>query len=211
MPLTVEDGTLVAGADTYVSLDDADDWWTANGAPVAWTGLTDAAKEGRLRAAARYLQDGQRLPFTGAPHAWDQALVWPRVGALYFGIPVPSDAIPGAVIEAQLWLSVYGYAAGVIAGSTSALSANGNLRSRQVGSTLAQSFFSPKEMAEGGAALTNSAPADVVGLLFGLIDQGLLPLPGVIERRAPSMGASQVDPCSLDDVTHFLHRMPRWP
>jgi len=210
MPLTVEDGTLVAGADSYVSLDDADDWWAANGAPVAWTGLTDAAKEGRLRAAARYLQDGQRLPFTGAPHAWDQALVWPRVGALYFGIPVPSDAIPGAVIEAQLWLTVYGYAAGVIAGTPSTPSANGNLKSQQLG-PIARSFFSPKEMAEGGAALTNSAPADVVGLLFGFLDQGLLPLPGVVERRAPAMGASQVDPCSLDDVTHFLHRMPRWP
>jgi len=210
MPLTVEDGTLVTGADSYVSLADADLFWTDNGAPVAWTGLTTGAKEGRLRAAARYLQDGQRLPFTGAPHTWDQALVWPRVGAMYFGIPVPSDAIPGLVIEAQLWLTVYGYAAGVIAGTPSTPSANGNLKSQQLG-PIARSFFSPKEMAEGGAALTNSAPADVVGLLFGLLDQGLLPLPGVIERRAPSMGASQVDPCSLDDVTRFLHRMPRWP
>lgn len=210
MPLTVEDGTLVAGADSYVSLDDADAWWAANGAPVAWTGLPTGAKEGRLRAAARYLQDGQRLPFTGSPHAWDQALVWPRVGALNFGIPVPSDAIPPAVIDAQLWLTVYGYAAGVIAGTPGTAATNGNLRSQQLG-PIARSFFSPKEMAEGQAAATNSAPADVVGLLFGLLDQGLLPLPGVIERRAPSMGASQVDPCSLDDVTHFLHRMPRWP
>ena len=210
MPLTVEDGTLVAGADSYVSLDDADDWWAANGAPVAWTGLTDAAKEGRLRAAARYLQDGQRLPFTGSPHAWDQALVWPRVGALYFGIPVPSDAIPGLVIDAQLWLTVYGLAAGALTGTPGTPATNGNLRSQQLG-PIARSFFSPKEMAEGQAAASNSAPADVVGLLFGLLDQGLLPLPGVIERRAPSMGASQVDPCSLDDATRFLHRMPRWP
>lgn len=210
MPLTVEDGTLVTGADSYVSLDDADAWWTANGAPVAWTGLSDAAKEGRLRAAARYLQDAQRLPFTGAPHAWDQALVWPRLGALNFGIPVPSDAIPGPVIDAQLWLTVYGYAAGVIAGTPSTPSANGNLKSQQLGS-IARSFFSPKEMAEGGAALTNSAPADVVGLLYGLLDQGLLPLPGVIERRAPSMGASQIEPSSLDDGTQIYRTIPWWP
>lgn len=210
MPLTVEDGTLVAGADSYVSLDDANTYWDGNGAPTAWTALTDPAKEGRLRAAARYLQDGQRLPFTGTLHAWNQALVWPRVGATNYGTAVPSDAVPGQVIDAQLWLTVYGYAAGVIAGTPSTPSANGNLKSQQLG-PIARSFFSPKEMAEGGAALTNSAPADVVGLLFGFLDQGLLPLPGVIERRAPAMGASQVDPCSLDDVTHFLHRMPRWP
>ena len=210
MPLTVEDGTLVAGADSYVSLADADTFWTANGAPVAWTGLTTGAKEGRLRAAARYLQDGQRLPFTGVLHAWNQALVWPRVGATNYGTTVPSDAVPGQVIDAQLWLTVYGLAAGALAGTPATPATNGNLRSQQLG-PIARSFFSPKEMAEGQAAASNSAPADLVGLLFGLLDQGLLPLPGVIERRAPAMGASQVDPCSLDDATRFLHRTPRWP
>mgnify|MGYP007024625542 FL=1 len=210
MPLTVEDGTLVAGADSYVSLADANTYWDGNGAPTAWTSLTDPAKEGRLRAAARYLQDGQRLPFTGTLHVWDQSLVWPRVGATNYGTAVPSDAVPGQVIDAQLWLTVYGLAAGALTGTPGTPATNGNLRSQQLG-PIARSFFSPKEMAEGQAAASNSAPADLVGLLYGLLDQGLLPLPGVIERRAPAMGASQVDPCSLDDVTHFLHRMPRWP
>jgi hypothetical protein len=208
MPLTVEDGTLVAGADSYVSLDDADAFWADNGAPTAWTALTDEAKDGRLRAAARYLQDGQRLPFTGAPHTWDQALVWPRLGALNFGIPVPSDAIPPQVIGAQLWLTVYGYASGAIAGTPATAATNGNLRSQQLG-PIARSFFSPKEMAEGQAMASNAAPADLVGMLYGLLDQGLLPLPGVIERRAPSMGAGQVEPVCLDDTTRAL-RYPLW-
>ena len=210
MPLTVEDGTLVAGADSYVSLDDADDWWAANGAPVAWTGLTDAAKEGRLRAAARYLQDGQRLPFTGTLHVWDQSLVWPRVGATNYGTAVPSDAVPGQVIDAQLWLTVYGLAAGALTGTPGTPATNGNLRSQQLG-PIARSFFSPKEMAEGQAAASNSAPADLVGLLFGLLDQGLLPLPGVIERRAPAMGASQVAPSCPEDATAAYRPYLRWP
>ena len=210
MPLTVEDGTLVTGADTYVSLADANAFWTDNGAPAAWTALTDAAKEGRLRAAARYLQDGQRLPFTGAPHAWDQALVWPRVGATSFGAAVPDDAIPGAVIDAQLWLTVYGLAAGVIAGTPATPATNGNLRSQQLG-PIARSFFSPKEMAEGQAAATNAAPADLVGMLYGLLDQGLLPMPGVIERRAPAMGASQVAPSCPEDATAAYRPYLRWP
>ena len=147
---------------------------------------------------------------TGSLLAWDQALAWPRTGAVFYALAVPSDVVPPQVVEAQLWLTVYGLAAGALAGTPATPATNGNLRSQQLG-PIARSFFSPKEMAEGQAAASNSAPADLVGLLYGLLDQGLLPLPGVIERRAPSMGASQVDPCSLDDVTHFLHRMPRWP
>lgn len=163
MPLTVEDGTLVAGADSYVSLADANTYWDGNGAPTAWTSLTDQAKEGRLRAAARYLQDGQRLPFTGTLHAWDQALVWPRVGATNYGTAVPSDAVPGQVIDAQLWLTVYGLGTGALTGTPGTPATNGNLRSQQLG-PIARSFFSPKEMAEGQAAASNSAPADLVGL-----------------------------------------------
>ena len=210
MSLTVEDGTLVAGADSYVSLADADIYWLANGDPAGWSALDDAGKEAKLRAAARYLNDGQRLPFTGAPHAWDQALAWPRVGASNYSMSVPSDRIPPAVIEAQLWLTLNGQAAGV--GSTVSTPAlTGNVKREQLG-PISKEYFSPKEMQTSTeVVVVSEAPADLVGMLYGLLDHALLEGLTSTVRLPPLLGATMVDPCSLDDVTRFLHLPPRWP
>jgi len=210
MSLTVEDGTLVTGADSYVSLADADIYWLANGDPAAWSALDDGDKEAKLRAAARYLNDGQRLPFTGTLHAWDQALVWPRVGASNFSVSVPSDRVPRQVIEAQLWLTLNGQAAGV-GGTVSSPALTGNVKSEQLG-PLRKEYFSPKDMQTSSeVVVVSEAPADLVGMLYGLLDHALLEGLTSTVRLPPMCGASMLDPCSLDDVTRFLHLPPRWP
>jgi hypothetical protein len=210
MSLTVEDGTLVTGADSYVSLANADIYWSANGEPAAWTALDDAGKEAKLRSAARYLNDGQRLPFTGAQRAWDQPLAWPRTGATNYGMTVPSDVIPPAVIEAQLWLTVNGQAAGV-GGTVSSPALTGNVKREQLG-PLEKEYFSPKEMQTSvEVVVVSEAPADLVGMLYGLLDKALLEGLTSTVRLPPLLGATMVDPCSLDDVTRFLHLPPRWP
>ena len=206
MPLTVEDGALVANADSYVSLADANAYWAANGAPAAWTSLDDAGKEARLRGAARYLQDQQRLPYTGAIAAWDQALAWPRVGASNYGVAVPASAIPAAIKQAQIWLAVHGYAAGII-GQTGTAATSSNVRSQQIG-PLSKSYFSTRELAEGKAVADASAPADLVGMLYGLIDVDDLPTPGVLgQKKVPVIGTSAV----LVDSTLPDASFPEWP
>lgn len=76
MTLTVEDGTGLANAESYISVTDTDTYFT-NVGNASWTGTT-AVKEAALRKATQYLD---------ATYSWigsilddDQALGWPRVG-----------------------------------------------------------------------------------------------------------------------------------
>lgn len=80
MALIVEDGTGLVNADSYVSVDDADTYHAALG-DSAWTG-SSTAKEQALRQAAVYL-DGKYGPlFRGDRTRREQALKWPRTGAV---------------------------------------------------------------------------------------------------------------------------------
>ena len=82
MALTVETGSGLAAADTYVTLTAADTYFAARDAPAAWTALSNALKESALKYATEWL-DGH--------YAWEggvkslvnpaQALGWPRVNA----------------------------------------------------------------------------------------------------------------------------------
>ena len=95
MALVPETGSGSATADSYVTLVEADAYFTAHGSPSAWTALTDANKESALRYAAkwidaRYRWAGQRLYST-------QALSFPRTSFVtnddrYFAsATIPSD------------------------------------------------------------------------------------------------------------------------
>lgn len=76
MALIVEDGTIVAGADSYLSLAAAATYWTNHGSPVAWTGATDAAKEAGLRYATLWID--AKFTWGGLIVSSDQVLDWPR-------------------------------------------------------------------------------------------------------------------------------------
>lgn len=78
MALTVEDGTGVADADSYLSLAAADTYHSDR-SQSDWTG-TDAAKEGALRRASTYLDT--RWRFKGAQESSAQGLEWPRTGVV---------------------------------------------------------------------------------------------------------------------------------
>lgn len=79
MALTVEDGTQIAAAESYISAADATTYHTANG-NSAWTG-TDAVKEAALRRACRYLDGEYRQRWKGQKvYPLTQVLEWPRVG-----------------------------------------------------------------------------------------------------------------------------------
>ena len=96
--LIVEDGSIVAGAESYCSVADADAYHTARG-NTAWTG-ENAAKEALLRKATDYMVQVYALRWKGDRVSEDQALDWPREGVVAFGFEIPSDAMPEAVVKA---------------------------------------------------------------------------------------------------------------
>lgn len=74
MSLSVEDGTGLSTAESYVSVAECDTYATNNGL-TAWTG-TAAVKEVALRKATRYLDTAFR--WRGVRSTTTQALEWPR-------------------------------------------------------------------------------------------------------------------------------------
>lgn len=91
MALVVEDGTGLSTAESYISVADADTYFTNHGSPSDWTSAATAEKESALRYATSFLDDS---------YSWyssiintDQALGWPRVdywdseGRIISGVP----------------------------------------------------------------------------------------------------------------------------
>lgn len=98
MAITVEDGTGLAGADSFISVADADTFHTDRG-NTTWTG-TDAVKEVALRRASFFLTHA--FSWKGEPLTQrTQALAWPRVGVIDGdGFSVDSDAVPQEIKDA---------------------------------------------------------------------------------------------------------------
>lgn len=78
MALVTEDGTGLANAESYLSVSDADTYWSNRGDTV-WSAAATANKEEALRRATQYLDSTFR--WVGVLKDLDQALGWPRSGA----------------------------------------------------------------------------------------------------------------------------------
>lgn len=112
--LTVEDGTGIAAADSYISLADADLYVQDHyGGGHAWLDFTDDQREGFLRRAAQYLDSHYFKRWKGIRTTTTQALEWPRSLALYLERPrvgieyatnlyIEEDEIPTKLKEAQV-------------------------------------------------------------------------------------------------------------
>lgn len=98
MTLTVEDGTGVSGADSYISLTDARAYAVTRGIALA---ALDADAEVQLRRGFDYIETfGDRLK--GEPVDAAQETTWPRVYVYVNGIELPSDEIPKTIGWAQV-------------------------------------------------------------------------------------------------------------
>jgi hypothetical protein len=76
---TVEDGTIVPGANSYLTVAEADDILALDFRKTPeWNALTEADKELMLSAATLYLEDNYL--WLGSRVAADQPLAWPRFG-----------------------------------------------------------------------------------------------------------------------------------
>ena len=79
MALICENGSIVAGAETYVSSADCTQYH-ANRGNTSWAG-TDAVKEAALRKATAYIDGKYRSRWKGQKvYPIDQPLEWPRIG-----------------------------------------------------------------------------------------------------------------------------------
>ena len=104
MALIVEDGSQVASADSYISLADADTYFT-NIDNSTWLDQGDTEKEAALRTAAQYL-DGV-YSYIGEMVSNDQALLWPRTPSSdNAGRILSITTIPQKLKDAQCELAV---------------------------------------------------------------------------------------------------------
>lgn len=77
MALIVEDGTVVAGAESYVTVAAADTYHSNRG-NTAWAALSTTNKEIALRKGTDYMLQAYRARWQGYRHDADQTLDWPR-------------------------------------------------------------------------------------------------------------------------------------
>ena len=107
MALTVEDGSIVAGADAYVSVLATDTYNTNYVGDVSWATATEAQKELAIRKATQYLDATYFLMWRGERVNNLQVLQWPREGACYDdGIAIDSDEIPNPLKLATMELAI---------------------------------------------------------------------------------------------------------
>lgn len=78
----VEDGTIVAGANSYSTVEFADVYASDYGAPTAWTSSTTAQKEEALRIGSAYIDRRYGGRFKGWLVSEDQPMDWPRSGVV---------------------------------------------------------------------------------------------------------------------------------
>ena len=111
MSLIVEDGSVVTGAESYISVADASNYHTVRG-NTAWAALTtDALREAALRKATDYMRQAYRSRWQGYKVNEDQALDWPRYGVEVEGYAVDSDIVPTEVKNACAELALRASAA----------------------------------------------------------------------------------------------------
>ena len=77
MALVVEDGTGKSDAESYISVADADAYFTKRG-NTTWLALTETVKEQLLRKATDYLVQVYRMRWKGVRVSATQALDFPR-------------------------------------------------------------------------------------------------------------------------------------
>ncbi len=107
MALIVEDGSGLAGANSYNSLTELNTYHTLHG-NTAWAALSDANKEIRAVNGAQALDAKYSLKYVGVRNTQEQGLEWPRAYAVDSdGFAIGSDVIPQAVKNGHAELSLY--------------------------------------------------------------------------------------------------------
>lgn len=100
--IIVEDGSIVANANSYVSVADARTYAANRGVSMP---IDDDEVAAMLIQAVDYLE-AQACRYQGKRTSTAQGLEWPRRGVLLHGDEVPVDVIPKSLIGAQVQLAM---------------------------------------------------------------------------------------------------------
>lgn len=103
MALTVEDGTMVSGANSYVSDAEYVAYAAARGKTI---GSDEATREIELIKAMDFIES-HRDKFKGIKRTQDQALQWPRYNVAIDGYTIENDVIPDELKNAQMEAGMY--------------------------------------------------------------------------------------------------------
>lgn len=119
MTLTVEDGTGLADADSYVSEADCTAYLALHYTSTqltAWTAASSGDREIWIRNSAQFLFANYRGSWTGQRANELQALDWPRCGARDADdVLIEDDVVPQLVKDAQCELALRASAAALVA------------------------------------------------------------------------------------------------
>ena len=134
MTLTVEDGTALANAESYLSVAAADAYHTSRGtAEASWVGLDADIKEQCLRRATDYMLQTYRGRWKGyLVKPQTQALDWPRYQVYpdaSFVYAIASNSVPPEVTRACAELAMRAN----VASLTTDVVAQGEVTSETVG------------------------------------------------------------------------------
>jgi len=100
MSLIVENGTIVSGAESYMSVAEADTYF-ANRGNSTWAALTTTEKEVALRLGCDYMEANYSTRWCGEKVSETQPLSWPRSGTF-----LANNVVPDVVKRANAELAV---------------------------------------------------------------------------------------------------------
>ncbi len=103
MALVIEDGTQVAGANSYVTAAEAKAFAAARG--VTSFPTVDAEVETLLTLAIDYLE-AKRSEYRGTKTSVSQSLQYPRIGSTVDGLEIANNVIPIELKNAQMQLAI---------------------------------------------------------------------------------------------------------
>jgi hypothetical protein len=104
MPIIVEDGNALSSSISYVTVSDADAYFSERG-NEAWADYTSAQKEELLIKSADYIDQVYGLSFQGYRRSSTQSMAFPRTDVLLHGYYLSSTEIPRELKKAQIELA----------------------------------------------------------------------------------------------------------
>lgn len=97
MALVIENGSIVPGANTYISVDELRDFATDRGVTLP---TEDSELEPMIILAADFI-NSYEPDFRGKRMEFDQPMAWPRQEVKIYGTDFPNNAIPSQLKSAQ--------------------------------------------------------------------------------------------------------------
>jgi len=103
MSVTFDSTSGATSANSYISVEDADNYFAKRMHTDNWDAASDVNKQKALMDATRRLD---RIEYTGEKTNNDQALEWPRTGATLRDEALDDDIIPTRILDATCELAL---------------------------------------------------------------------------------------------------------